>query len=603
MIVQFFRYGNGLSKGPLDYLLGKDRNREHARILSGSESEISGLIDSSPYAKKYTSGCLSFYEEDLSPEAKKQIMADFEKCLFPGLSQDQYRVLWIEHQDKNNPETGQKRLELNFLIPNTEILTGDRLQPFFHKADMARVDLFKQITNFNYELHDPDDPLFRQAITSKKSLPKSTAEIKAVLDIEVQKAIETGLIVDRESMKRWLSDLGLEVSRETKKSLSIKNPSDDEKARPIRLTGAIYEQDFRVTATSQELTRQASDKYRQEARRRNADSTERYKRFCESKSAFFIERYAAAGTTGAAELRTGFGEQERGHTGANSPTRGGDGRQDAGSAAEHRDAPNSDFEQLADIKPLERNDRSRTSIDRKTDQNQDLFDESEHCNGGNTSRFSDVDLTVHEYEERTNFGAPNTAKTITSGASKAVSRQTILLEIRQGNYEHSERLVNHYRRATNSIDEATESTRRSIATYSSSEQNYSRAGDIQQQVSREAKFGRAREQGADTHHQETTEPRYIERFINELGDQLKTAITSTFKSISDRFKPKQSGEQYSAGRDQQAAEAANRSSSQENDFSRAISTKISGINPTGLSQALEKIEKRRKNDYDSPNPF
>ena len=50
-----------MSKGPLDYLLGKDRQRDHAKILSGNEQEIAGLIDSSPYAKKYTSGCLSFW--------------------------------------------------------------------------------------------------------------------------------------------------------------------------------------------------------------------------------------------------------------------------------------------------------------------------------------------------------------------------------------------------------------------------------------------------------------------------------------------------------------------------------------------------------------
>lgn len=108
MIIQFFRYGNGMSKGPLDYLLGKDRDRDHARLLSGSEQEVAGLIDSSPFAKKYTSGCLSFYESDLSDEAKSKIMADFEKCLFPGLDQSQYRVLWIEHKDKVNQNRGMQ---------------------------------------------------------------------------------------------------------------------------------------------------------------------------------------------------------------------------------------------------------------------------------------------------------------------------------------------------------------------------------------------------------------------------------------------------------------------------------------------------------------
>ena len=46
------------------------------------------------------------------------------------MSSDQYRVLWVEHRDKVNEETGESRLELNFLIPNVEVNSGKRLQPF-----------------------------------------------------------------------------------------------------------------------------------------------------------------------------------------------------------------------------------------------------------------------------------------------------------------------------------------------------------------------------------------------------------------------------------------------------------------------------------------
>ncbi|ENV52462.1 hypothetical protein F953_00100, partial [Acinetobacter junii CIP 107470 = MTCC 11364] len=69
----------------------------------------------------------------------------------------------------------------------------------------------------------------------------------------------------------------------------------------------------------------------------------------------------------------------------------------------------------------------------------------------------------------------------------------------------------------------------------------------------------------------------------------------------------------SASRDRATIEADDRSNHQENDFSRAISTKISGVNPTGIFTALDQIDKRRelqraqerKNDrgYDSPSPF
>lgn len=292
MIVEFFKYGAGLSKGPLDYFLGKKRDREHAKILSGNEQEVAGLIDSSPFAKKYTSGCLSFYESDLSDEAKRKIMADFEHCLFPGMSSDQYRVLWIEHRDKINEETGERRLELNFLIPNTEILTGNRLQPFYHEADLPRVDLFKKIINFEHQLHDPDDPMFRQDIKTKKSLPKNTADIKRVLDVAARKQIEGGFITDRDSMKKWLTALGLEITGVKPNSISIRNPhNDDEKSRPIRLTGAIYEQNFRFGAEGDSLTAAASERYRREARKRYGENLQRYAEQIDGKIREFQQKY------------------------------------------------------------------------------------------------------------------------------------------------------------------------------------------------------------------------------------------------------------------------------------------------------------------------
>nr|WP_172690981.1 relaxase/mobilization nuclease domain-containing protein [Escherichia coli] len=86
-------------------------------FLQGKPEEVRELIDASPYAKKYTSGVLSFAEQDLPPGQREKLMASFERVLMPGLDKDQYSVLWVEHQDKG-------RLELNFLIPNTELLTG-----------------------------------------------------------------------------------------------------------------------------------------------------------------------------------------------------------------------------------------------------------------------------------------------------------------------------------------------------------------------------------------------------------------------------------------------------------------------------------------------
>ena len=73
MIVQFFARGKGGGSGPTDYLLGKDRAREDATLLRGDPDETAAIIDGSQYAKKYTSGCLSFEETNISEEKKREL--------------------------------------------------------------------------------------------------------------------------------------------------------------------------------------------------------------------------------------------------------------------------------------------------------------------------------------------------------------------------------------------------------------------------------------------------------------------------------------------------------------------------------------------------
>ena len=248
MIVKIFKYGKGKSKHCLDYLLGKDRDREHAQVLSGDVDLTAAIIDSSRFTKKYTAGCLSFAEADLPESAKEKIMADYEHCLFPGMDRDQYDILWIEHRDKG-------RLELNFVIPNVELSTGKRLQPFYAPADLGRVDCFKKIVNHDYNLHDPDDPENRQLssvqlnedgeIKPKKgevSKSKTSKQIAEDIDIKVMQAYLDGKIKDRDDTILFLVDvLKHNVTRITKKGISI---LPEGKNRPIRLKGEMYEQGF-----------------------------------------------------------------------------------------------------------------------------------------------------------------------------------------------------------------------------------------------------------------------------------------------------------------------------------------------------------------------
>ena len=294
MIVDFFRHGSGLSKGCLDYLLGEDREREHAQVLIGDVELSAQLIDSSPFAKKYTSGCLSFYEHDLSDQDKQQIMQNFEECLFPGLDKDQYQILWVQHQDKVNQDTGETRLELNFVIPNVELSTGKRLQPFYAPVDLDRVDLFKQITNTEHSLYDPDDPEHRQLFLNKKNLPKDIKDFKAQLHQRVYRAVANGEVADRQELVQWLELNQINVTRQVKNSISIENPYEGAK-RPIRLEGEIYEQGFRATGEYRQEVQQRIEEYRGTASERYRANVTEYQRQLEHKSQYHSDRYPTVG--------------------------------------------------------------------------------------------------------------------------------------------------------------------------------------------------------------------------------------------------------------------------------------------------------------------
>ena len=616
MIVQFFRYGNGLSKGPLDYLLGKDRDRDYAKVLQGDVSEVSGLIDTSPYAKKYTSGCLSFYEHDLSDQDKQKIMQDFEQALFPGMDQSQYRVLWIEHQDKLNEETGERRLELNFLIPNVEIHTGQRLQPYYDKADRPRIDLFKKITNYEYQLHDADDPLYRQAVTTAKNLPKTVNEIKETLDIEATRAVESGLITDRQSMKKWLLDLGLEVTRETKKSLSIKNPNDDEKARPIRLTGAIYEQDFRLTETSQQLTIAASERYRREAEQRNQSDIQRYAEYSAKRSTELEQQYRQHQNGYTAETERSnerdiaadrpdySSNQEAAATRHDSPiARTTTAYQTATSELaaverlEPRNSPSSQIkenpyyiEYSLDFTGMYNAYQQYLSGIRQQEQVQ------RHHRDGEQSPVAKKPRGKPEYSEvwnREKMGLVRPDRP----ESAAVQQQYANSAGNQLNESRST-VIADYRAATAAAQRATAAATASITAHSNAEQNDKRTRELLQQIDNSLQHADRERKRDEKSYQTATESEAIRDFITKLGEQLKTAITEPFRAISDWVKSKERDQRTIANddlyRNREADSTINPTASKETRLSTTVSRKIRGFDQTNIFKALDELDRRRE---------
>ena len=218
MIVKFLgNKGGGSAGATIDYLLGKDRDRPGAVLLSGDPELTQRLADNLDFQNRYTVGVLSFEESNLEEHQKEAIMQSFEETLLAGLERDQYDITWVEHTDKG-------RLELNFVIPNVELSTGKRLQPYFDQADRPLVENWKQVTNFEHGLTDPHAPEKAQAIKTLNSqnLPQSVKEIKEQIGTAIAEQISNGNIQNRQDVVETLKGAGFEIARETDRSISIK---------------------------------------------------------------------------------------------------------------------------------------------------------------------------------------------------------------------------------------------------------------------------------------------------------------------------------------------------------------------------------------------
>jgi hypothetical protein len=273
MLVKFFSRGSGGGEGPVDYLLGDDRDREGASVLRGNPEITQEIINSTDYAKRYTSGCLSFEEaaDDITDKAKAQIMDAFEKTLFAGLESDQYNILWVEHKDKIKTDKngkpilgadGQplKRQELNFLIPNQELRSGKRLQPFYHAADLKRVNAFQNVINMRFNYSDPHDPnkrrshhpyfsrdanlkgVERKDYTAEQERLTTHRSEKNDITEYIYELAEAGRLENRKAIENVIKRQGYKVERVTKRSISVSSPKF---GKNIRLDDPIFSEDFR----------------------------------------------------------------------------------------------------------------------------------------------------------------------------------------------------------------------------------------------------------------------------------------------------------------------------------------------------------------------
>ena len=236
MLIKFFPHGKGSGSGPVDYVT-KEQGREGSppEVLRGDPQQTTDLINSIDREWRYTSGVISFAEEDAPTEAElNQVMDEFEQTAFAGLEREQYDVLWVKHS-----HTGNGRAELHFVSPRMELRTGKALniappgwEPTFRPL--------REALNAEKGWADPADP---KRVRGLQRVPEGPKRLKSRESINeyLQERVAAGQVQNRAGLVEALTEAGLEVPRQGKDYVTALDPDSGDK---WRLKGEIYRKDW-----------------------------------------------------------------------------------------------------------------------------------------------------------------------------------------------------------------------------------------------------------------------------------------------------------------------------------------------------------------------
>ncbi|RVY66847.1 molybdopterin-guanine dinucleotide biosynthesis protein MobA [Helicobacter pylori] len=263
MLVKFWgiNQGGGDGDGSVNYLLNERVKQGTAKVLKGDANLTKSLLLSLTQKHKACVGCLSFEEPDIDESLKYELIESFETTLLTEKMQGRYNILWVEHTDKG-------RLELNFVIPRIDLITQKAFTPYYHSADITRIDIWKDYTNLKHAFTNPKDLEKQNTIQHHNTKTPQGKELLATYE-KLDKLIQENLgklFNSREDIINFLKANQCEVTRQSKDYISVKLPNQ-QKAK--RLKGFYYHETFR---TIKDIRNQLSEARQRESQRERSNN-------------------------------------------------------------------------------------------------------------------------------------------------------------------------------------------------------------------------------------------------------------------------------------------------------------------------------------------
>jgi hypothetical protein len=642
MYIKIFAHGKGDASSAASYVMDDVDHlnivRADVQVLRGDPQTFAAIAESIENQWKYTSGAICWSVEDNPTDDDiNEVLDDFERHAFAGLQPHQYHFTAVLHQE----DDGSKHV--HFLVPRIELDTGKAL----NIAPPGHANYFDPLRDyFNYkkgwsrpddetlkrDTQTPDHDHFQNISAIKAGLVgKKADDIREVVGEYLEQRIKFGHIQNRQSVLDALSEIG-EITRINDKFISLKL---DGAKKAVRLKGAFYESEFSVESYIENRTRKENDAGASNTSRFISEQDKEYAEelrarvteLAQKRAAYNEHRYGIGSTSSREHGFSAVREQELSSILTSPSPSNNRPLFTADATATTAQSTVSAVEQyqsrhIQDSKAQEspfyiKCDFSFDSSYFHYQQYRSRIRQQEqiqrYTSDAKQSRVSKIAGREHEYPEVRN------GERLALVRSDRPNSEELQEQLRSsaGNKLNEARIavIENHRRTATAIEETTARARESTATYSIAITDNRAVKELHENFTREAQ--RSSEDRPEVSADRATAIRaeYLNNFVTEFTRQFESTATRTIERFSaelaDRQPSQKSGiEDYSAGGrigDQQSIETARGTNHGENEFSRAVSTKISSIDSTSVIKALDVLDQRkelkreRSSGYDGPS--
>lgn len=264
---------------------GRDKHRDvlDERIpLHGNLAVFDLVVDRiEREGEKYMHFTLSFDEDYVSPEVLQSAVKEFvEQFALSAYQPDEYTYYAEAHKPRvmsyHNSEDGElitRKIHIHIGIPDTNLKTGERLEPFgLVERNLKYLDAFQESFNARYGLHSPKDAPRLEGVSmadmltrygKQELLGQRHTDLKAGIAAE----IVSGEIKDFAGLKSRLAEIGKvhtsNIGNAEREWLKV-TPHGEERA--IRFKAVVFSPDFlsKPPAERRQLVEEiATTKYRE----------------------------------------------------------------------------------------------------------------------------------------------------------------------------------------------------------------------------------------------------------------------------------------------------------------------------------------------------